>query len=153
MMRQIKFRAFVPLKSANNNFDPGMYSWRDIKEWVYLWEMVKEETIILMQYTGLNDTTKWEELTEKEREQWTLNGYFPSEWKGKEIYEGDICSFLSPMQRQDMSPATVNWSNGGYWSLSGIIKKLPLMLHRALSIKVIGNIYKNTELLEEIKDE
>lgn len=41
------------------------------------------------QFTGLRDSTKWEQLTEDERSEWTRKGNFPSEWNGKEIYEGD----------------------------------------------------------------
>ncbi len=45
--------------------------------------------ILIEQYTGLYDNTLWQELTEKEREKWTLYGNLPSEWEGKEICEGD----------------------------------------------------------------
>ena len=40
--------------------------------------------------TGQYDSTKWEDLSENERAKWTLIGNMPSEWKGREIYEGDI---------------------------------------------------------------
>lgn len=50
----------------------------------------------VMQFSGLHDTTKWEELTEKERAQWTKTGNFPSGWKGREIYEGDIVCYGQP---------------------------------------------------------
>ena len=49
---------------------------------------VKPETV--GQYTGLHDNTKWSALTEKERNEWVqIEGNFPSEWKGKKIFEGD----------------------------------------------------------------
>ena len=48
------------------------------------------QPIISMQYIGIKDGTEWYELTEKEREQWMVDGNMPSEWDGKEIYEGDI---------------------------------------------------------------
>lgn len=48
------------------------------------------EDIVLEQFTGLHDSTKWEDLTEQERTEWTRNGNFPSQWAGREIYEGDI---------------------------------------------------------------
>jgi hypothetical protein len=51
------------------------------------------------QYTGLKDNTKWKDLTEEERTKWTQDGNMPSEWNGKEIYEGDIVGvpFITPM--------------------------------------------------------
>ena len=66
---------------------------------------------------------------------------------GVEIWEGDICSFTSPMQRQDLSPGVVEWSEAGaYWKLQG---KLPVLLHRAVDKKVIGNIHDKPQLLKE----
>lgn len=54
---------------------------------------------------------------------------------GVEIYGGDTCKFISPIQRQDLSPAVVEWSDEGcYWKLQG---KLPLLLHRAIDIEII----------------
>ena len=46
------------------------------------------EPITIMQYTGLKDNTKWKDLTEREREEWTRNGNMPSKWNGREIYVG-----------------------------------------------------------------
>jgi len=43
--------------------------------------------MVLMQYTGLRDVTKWDELTDKEKEKWYNR---EKDWKGKFIYEGDI---------------------------------------------------------------
>jgi len=43
-----------------------------------------------MQYTGLKDSTKWEQLTELEQQDWIKSGKTKEEWNGKEIYEGDI---------------------------------------------------------------
>jgi hypothetical protein len=48
-----------------------------------------EKRFDVEQFTGLYDATKWEELTEDERADWTRIGNMPSEWKGREIYEGD----------------------------------------------------------------
>ena len=44
-------------------------------------------------FTGVYDSTTWEDLTEKERSDWTLAGNMPSDWKGKEIYEGDVMDY------------------------------------------------------------
>jgi hypothetical protein len=44
---------------------------------------------ILMQFTGLHDSTKWEQLTETEQKKW-LESHTQEEWNGKEIYESDL---------------------------------------------------------------
>lgn|SRR5574338_279369 len=62
----------------------------------------------LMQYTGLKDKN------------------------GKEIYEGDICSFW------DDSIVIVRWNEEGFWQGWGVLK----------ISKVIGNIYENPELVK-----
>lgn len=41
------------------------------------------------QFTGLFDSTKFEELTDSEQKAWMLHNK-PSEWKGKRIFEGDV---------------------------------------------------------------
>lgn len=43
---------------------------------------------ILEQFTGMFDTTTWDELSEEERKYLKED-----EWKGKEIYEGDIAEY------------------------------------------------------------
>lgn len=50
--------------------------------------LIKPST--LTQYIGIKDQTTWAQLTESERERWVLGGNLPSNWQGKEIYEGDI---------------------------------------------------------------
>ena len=131
MSREIKFRAwdrkqmvtcwfqtvFLPVPSNRNRFVQKWFSGCDDKH-----EILAQDTAV-MQYTGLKDTL------------------------GVEIYEGDICKFISPMQRQDLSPAVVEWSDdGAYWGLRG---KLPLLLHRAVDIEIIGNIHQNPTLMKE----
>lgn len=43
--------------------------------------------MVLMEYTGLRDTTSWSELTDVEKEKWYRR---EDDWKGKYIWEGDI---------------------------------------------------------------
>ena len=59
-MREFKFRAWVSKANKNNYFRSGMYSWEDVKTWVYLWEMIDEGSIILMQYLGWKNKYKQE---------------------------------------------------------------------------------------------
>lgn len=104
----------------------------------------------LMQFTGLHDITKWEDLTEDERTKWTLSGSMPSEWKGKEIYEGDIVVFWQPYVKE-WQTRIVQWDhpfaafglflpNNKYCQESDWVK--------IQEIKVIGNVNQNPELLE-----
>ena len=62
----------------------------DHKDNKYERDFVLWQLIDVLQWTGLYDKTKWEELTEEERSRWTLDGNMPSEWRGKEIYNCDI---------------------------------------------------------------
>lgn len=45
------------------------------------------------QYTGCHDSTKWEELSASEQEDFIRKGGKPSEWNGKQIFVGDIVKY------------------------------------------------------------
>lgn len=49
--------------------------------------------ITLMQFTGLLDSTKFEDLTIIEQNKWLENNNM-DDWNGKEVYEGDVIEFL-----------------------------------------------------------
>ena len=49
---------------------------------------VKDETVT--QYTGLNDSTTWDDLTEKERGKFMQDWGISTKWDGKRIFGGDI---------------------------------------------------------------
>ena len=53
----------------------------------YWWRVITET---VGQFTGLYDGAKWEHLTFREKELFLSEGNEKSDWKGKEIYEGDI---------------------------------------------------------------
>lgn len=46
----------------------------------------------ICQFTGLYDATKWQDLTEEQRDKWTLDGNMPSEWKGYKLFSDDVIS-------------------------------------------------------------
>lgn len=92
----------------------------------------------LIQFTGLKDATKWKQLTEKEQKKWIGYKKKKEDWKGKDIYEGDIIRV---------------WNDEKYTT----IVKIPefyYFIHELGDIpneeyKVIGNKFKNPKLLEE----
>ena len=61
-------------------------------------------------FTGHYDNTKWEELTESERERFVRHNN-PSEWRGKKIYEGDVVFAESNFDSANM---VVIWDNAKF---------------------------------------
>jgi hypothetical protein len=102
----------------------------------------------LTQFTGLYDSTTWEELTEEERREWTIRHNLPSEWKGKKIFEGDIVKITlkDNWERKGVikfSQYYFSWvvsipNSGGCYQLFDVKNK----------IKHIGNIFDNPKFLE-----
>jgi uncharacterized phage protein (TIGR01671 family) len=77
------------------------------------------ENANLMQYTGLKDK------------------------KGKEIYEGDICKWTGEGNLISGNIFTISWvEKRAAWYLGDCLRPVNMT-----SVKVIGNIYENPELL------
>lgn len=157
MTRAIKFRAWdgkkmwqyaVPLLSKAHN--GGTINVSDNEEGSFN-QFINGE---LMQFTGLYDSTKWEELTEYERKKWVLAGNMPSEWNGKPIYEHDIVSgvsykepFAQKTKIKVIGIVKYSLQDAGFyvnWKLPSGYRTYP----HIKQCKVIGDIYQNPELLE-----
>lgn len=119
------------------------------------------------QFTGLYDSTNWEELTCEEQQEFMERYHLhPEDWKGKEIYEGDILGFTTKRKwgyQHDGIEVTLPVVYGrynpddctlseyiGFWversSESRGSISYEVGSHGA---KVIGNIHDNPELINK----
>ena len=141
IMREIKFRAW-------NETTKKMMDWEELKEdmieTLHVFENGLADVPPVMQYTGLKDSTKWDDLTKEEQRAWISSGNNKSNWNGFEIYEGDVLAVANWANRVYWDNDLVRWRTeyaGGLCDLSEVLEgNIPN------NIKVIGNIYKNPEL-------
>jgi len=117
---------------------------------------LSRNSTILMQYTGIKDNTKWNSLTAEEQLDWvSFDGNTDKNWKGKEIYEGDIVKTRKQNRLRDImkyglngkmleNPTLVVFENAGFYPLNCWIDEAI----KNLQFKVIGNVYENKELLK-----
>ena len=147
-----KFRAF--LKDTNQIVDVESIFFEIGAVILTNDEFYQFEDIILMQFTGLHDSTKFEDLSEEEQEEWLESGKTANEWQGREVFEGDIINinttFRNPMTGSGTLTLNKNFEvifvNGMFTiegSSMGIGKDLKY-------ITVVGDVYKNPELLEGV---
>lgn len=105
---------------------------------------------MLMQYTGLKDKTKWEQLTKNEQKEW-LEENSIEDWCGKEIYEGDILDICnSRFYVKEALPfislvdkSGEEYNNGDYYEGYNI------QTHDWEDFEVIGNIWEDEEILSD----
>jgi hypothetical protein len=101
------------------------------------------------QYTGLRDATKWEDLSQQEKDEW-LKHNKQENWAGKKIYEDDIVSFFHDGYECFTGP--VKWQkNLSLWKVGIALKTIdPDDLFIPDIYLVVGNIHDNPELNEKI---
>ena len=149
-MREIKFRAWNKRRKKMDYcgdlywFEENYVRDSDDNYW------------ILMQYTGLKDNTRWDELTEVEQYQWVNAGNLPKHWDGRAMYEKDIvyyeiCSRDDPAYGCYGDQLVVEFRDGSFKLCDGGREDLLSDYHDI--VKVIGNIHENPELLVTNNDE
>lgn len=135
-MREIKFRAWdyqenkmmIGNNQYGSNEPDAVYSERSCGAFTRLWESIarfedSKNRFLLMQYTGLKDKN------------------------GKEIYEGDIVIVDWNDSRYKPHNREVKWDNKNLcWVIEGGCLTIDY-----IHFEIIGNIYENPELLEELK--
>lgn len=107
---------------------------------------IRPET--LTQFTGLFDGTKFDDLTIVEQKNWLKNNK-QEDWKGKEIYEGDVVKSRQPLIDDEALINTVIFKKGGFYL--NCEKQLDYLLgdYESMFIEVIGNIFENGDLLND----
>lgn len=150
-MREFKFRAWD--KKSKEMISYGKLFRLDTSNEMPFLPLLEKfmDKYFVMQFTGLKDSTTWQQLTEAERTKWTRDGNMPSGWKGKEIYEDDILQY----KNGDKALYTIVWKDGGFHRRYKFMRKyqgegreettdLPIYPDSHI---VIGNIHENAELL------
>lgn len=147
-MREIKFRAYLKeefmsemVMNDGELISKGMYSVTglhffeggeitsisiDSEEYGEIQDLwLCEFHFELMQFTGLKDVN------------------------GKEIYEGDILEILDPWTKTTFNVKV--WYNNGAFLIGTIMSRFRYLYEiNCRNLRVIGNVYENPELLEDI---
>ena len=112
---------------------------------------VNSETI--GQFTGLYDSTKWDDLTYEEQIEFMERYHLhPEDWKGKEIYEGDIVQldYITTIGKHRIGLLfEIKWcTQEGCWvGWDGFSENTIQQTNKMFVVK--GNIYDNPELINE----
>jgi hypothetical protein len=173
-MREIKFRAFDEGNKIMHYDFQFIKSGDEGNDWIIftsdknklsdktspLQNPYFSQQLKIMQYTGLKDSTQFNELTKEEQEDW-LKGNKQEDWKGKEIFEGDIVDIQFD---EGYSDDYIEIEEGLKKSYEIVIKKCNLYLasegqfiniskvdNNFSEIRIIGNRFQNPELKKVYK--
>lgn len=150
-MREILFRAYDKTMKRYKPFDgehDTMLISRDGKvDYYNLQNGSGFDEYVLEQFTGLYDATKWEDLTDAERDEWIKAGHTKEDWKGRRIFEGDIIEvdFDNDGPTIGKQKAFIEYSQHYTAFMVRPIKDWAFC--EMTEGKVIGNIHDNKELL------
>ena len=102
------------------------------------------QDVVLMQPTGLYDSTKFEDLSEEEQEEWLESGKDANEWQGREIFEGDI---LTSQDGTDGLISRFIVKRDEFYTGFTPMNREGCGFNRTMC-EVIGNVLQHPELLE-----
>ena len=109
-------------------------------------EFYEFEDIILMQSTGLHDSTKFEDLSEEEQKEWLESGKTADEWKGQEVFEGGI---LTSQDGTDGLISRFIVKRDEFYTGFTPMNREGYGFNRTMC-EVIGNVLQHPELLEDV---
>lgn len=111
---------------------------------------IDHETVC--QYTGLTDNTKWEQLSESEKNKFLSEWNYKKkrrntkeDWTGRKIFEGDIVRI--PYKHIKDSICKVTFKDGMFIGICADGNEDSICQENTEEI-VIGNIFDNPELLQ-----
>ena len=137
-----KFKAF--LKDTNQVLDVEIIFFELCIVKLTNNEFYEFDDIILMQSTGLHDSTKFEDLSEEEQEEWLKSGKTADEWQGREIFEGDI---LTSQDGTDGLISRFIVKRDEFYTGFTPMNREGCGFNRTMC-EVIGNVLQHPELLE-----
>ncbi len=151
LCRAIRFDIWDGRRMSGNNYCAGRGYVRPIRG-----------GDVLVQYTGLHDGTRWEELTPAEQDDWILSGGSKESWRGREIREGDLLtSWVMHIWKDNdikADPCVVVWVDK--YACFGVLKEGRVQpLADTLAgwepsvFRVIGNIHDHLGLCKEKLDD
>ncbi len=135
-MRDLRFRAW---DEDRKQWHKGFMVLEDGRMMDKTTILMPPSRFILMQYTGLKDNTKWEQLTKKEQQGWIDKGETKETWNGKEIYEGDVVKYGDRNYK-------IAWDDEG--SFFGVVYGYSIQGGLFGYTEIIGNICNNPDLLK-----
>ena len=139
-----KFKAF--LKDTNQVLDVEIIFFELCIVKLTNNEFYEFDDIILIQSTGLHDSTKFEYLSEEEQEEWLKSGKTADEWQGREIFDGNI---LTSQDGTDGLISRFIVKRDEFYTGFTPMNREGCGFNRTMC-QVIGNACQNPEILEDV---